>query len=92
MVNTGKVTTVESVFPLLAVENDCIVSKQGDITVGFKVKLPEIFTVGGNEYETIHSSWLRATLVLPEYTILHKQDWILKGSILLMLIRKVLVF
>lgn len=78
MVNTGKVTTVESVFPLLAVENDCIVSKQGDITVGFKVKLPEIFTVGGNEYETIHSSWLRATLVLPEYTILHKQDWILK--------------
>lgn len=78
MVNTGKVTTFESVFPLLAVENDCLVSKQGDITVGFKVKLPEIFTVGGNEYETIHSSWLRATLVLPEYTILHKQDWILK--------------
>lgn len=80
MVNSGKVTTFESVFPLLAVENDCIVSKQGDITVGFKVKLPEIFTIGAGEYETIHSSWLRATLVLPEYTILHKQDWILKKN------------
>lgn len=80
MVNSGKVTTFESIFPLLAVENDCIISKQGDITVGFKVKLPEIFTVGSNEYETIHSNWLKATLVLPEYTILHKQDWILKEN------------
>lgn len=80
MVNSEKVTTFESVFPLLAVENDCLVSKQGDITVGFKVRLPEVFTVGASSYETIHASWLRATLVLPEYTILHKQDWVIKKN------------
>ena len=80
MHNTGKVTTFESVFPLLAVEDNCIISKQGDITVGFKVSLPEIFTVGSTEYESIHASWLKAVLLLPDYTIVHKQDWIIKEN------------
>ncbi len=43
-------------FPLLAVENDCIVSKDADITVGFRLELPEIFSVTSAEYENIHST------------------------------------
>ncbi|MDU8958694.1 MAG: DUF3875 domain-containing protein, partial [Bacteroides sp.] len=80
MYNAGKITTLESVFPLLSVEDNCIISKQGDITVGFKVTLPEIFTVGSMEYESIHASWLKAVLLLPDYTIVHKQDWIIKEN------------
>ena len=45
MRNTTKVTTLESKFPLLAVEQGCIVSKDADITVAFRVELPELFTV-----------------------------------------------
>lgn len=35
-----KATTLESKFPLLAVENGCIVSKEADVTVAFKVECP----------------------------------------------------
>ena len=40
-----KATTLESKFPLLAVENGCIVSKEADVTVAFKVELPELFSI-----------------------------------------------
>ena len=51
MRNTSKVTTLESKFPLLAVEQGCIVSKDADITVAFRVELPELFTVTSAEYD-----------------------------------------
>ena len=44
MRNTLKATTLERKFPLLAVENGCIISKDADITVAFRVELPELFT------------------------------------------------
>ena len=37
MRNIMKAATIESKFPLLAVEHDCIISKDADITVAFKV-------------------------------------------------------
>ena len=75
MRNTLKATTLERKFPLLAVENGCIVSKDADITVAFRVELPELFTVTRAEYEAIHSAWYKAIKVLPGYSIVHKQDF-----------------
>jgi conjugation system TraG family ATPase len=75
-----KAATLESKFPLLAVENGCIVSKDADITVGFRVELPELFTVTSSEYEAIHSAWLKAVKVLPNYSIVHKQDFFIKEN------------
>lgn len=73
MRNILKATTLENKFPLLAVENDCIVSKDADITVAFRVSLPELFTVTSTEYEAIHSSWHKAIKVLPDYSIVSPQ-------------------
>lgn len=78
MKNILKATTLESKFPLLAVENDMIVSKDADLTAAFRVELPELYTVTATEYEAIHSAWVKAIKVLPDYTILHKQDWFIK--------------
>ncbi|WP_291528636.1 TraG family conjugative transposon ATPase [Bacteroides sp. UBA939] len=75
MRNTSKITTLENKFPLLSVENDCIISKDADITVGFKVELPEIYSVTTEEYAAIHSAWVKAIKVLPDYSIVCKQDW-----------------
>lgn len=80
MRNTYKAATLESKFPLLSVEHDVIVSKDADITVAFKVELPELFTVTATEYEAIHSAWTKAVKVLPDYSIVHKQDWYIKES------------
>lgn len=80
MRNIAKTTTLESKFPLLAVENNCIVSKDADITTCFEVHLPELFTVASVEYDAIHAAWHKAIKTLPDYTIIHKQDWYLKEN------------
>ena len=41
MRNNSKITTLESKFPLLSVEQGCMVSKDADITVAFRLELPE---------------------------------------------------
>jgi conjugation system TraG family ATPase len=80
MRNLLKATTLESKFPLLSVENGCIVSKDADITVAFQVELPELFTVTSSEYDAIHSAWSKAIRVLPDFSIVHKQDWLIKEN------------
>lgn len=75
MRSTLSTTTLERKFPLLAVEGDCIISKEADLTVAFRVRLPELFTITGAEYEAMHSTWVKALKVLPDYTVVHKQDW-----------------
>ena len=59
MRNVSKITTLESKFPLLSVEQGCMVSKDADITVAFRMELPELFTVTSTEYEAMHSAWHR---------------------------------
>lgn len=78
MRNVLKAETLERRFPLLSVENGCIVSKDADVTVAFKVELPELFTVTSNEYEAIHSAWHKAVKVLPDFSIVHKQDFFIE--------------
>ncbi|KAA6330221.1 Type IV secretion system protein virB4 [termite gut metagenome] len=78
MRNVMKAATIESKFPLLSVEHGCIISKDADITVAFRVDLPELFTVTSAEYEAIHSVWVKAIKVLPDYSVIQKQDWFVK--------------
>ena len=80
MRNVLKAETLERKFPLLAVEHGCIVSKDADLTVAFEVLLPEIYTVTGDEYEAIHSAWVKAIRVLPDYSVVCKQDWFVEET------------
>lgn len=80
MRNTLKAVTLESRFPLLAVEQDCIISKDADITIAFRVELPELFTITSAEYEAIHSAWAKAVKVLPDFCVVHKQDWFIREN------------
>jgi len=41
MRNVMKAATLESKFPILAVEHDCIISKDADITVAYQEELPD---------------------------------------------------
>ena len=78
MRGTLKTSTLESKFPLLRVENNCIISKFADITTAYRVTLPELFTLTGEEYEALHGAWLKALKVLPDYTVVHKQDFFIE--------------
>lgn len=78
MRGTLKTSTLESKFPLLRVENNCIISKFADITAAYRVTLPELFTLTAEEYEALHGAWLKALKVLPDYTVVHKQDFFIE--------------
>ena len=78
MRGTLKTSTLESKFPLLRVENNCIISKFADITAAYRVTLPELFTLTDEEYEALHGAWLKALKVLPDYTVVHKQDFFIE--------------
>jgi conjugation system TraG family ATPase len=66
---------LDDIIPVADVEHDVIISKQGDLSLVFRAKLPEIFTVSIEEYEHIHQGMIRALKALPAGTIFHKQDW-----------------
>ena len=51
-----KKNTLEDKFPIKSVEHGCIVSKEADVTVAFRVELPELFSVTTKEYEAIHAT------------------------------------
>lgn len=66
---------LEKLLPIYAIEHDCMLSVQGDITIGYEVMLPEIFTLSNLEYESFHQTMLKAIRLLPQHSVLHKQDW-----------------
>lgn len=71
---------MDDILPIMDVEHDCILSKQGDVTVVFKAELPEIFTLSDQEYEAFHQTWLKAVKLLPKFSVFHKQDWFIDSK------------
>lgn len=71
---------LHEILPILGVEHDCILSKQGDITIVFRAELPEIFTLSDQEYEAFHQAWVKAIKVLPKLSVFHKQDWFIDSK------------
>jgi conjugation system TraG family ATPase len=67
--------SLKDLMPIYRVEQDCILSRSGDVTLAFELTLPEIFTLGLQDYESFHQTWLKAIRLLPVGTVLHKQDW-----------------
>lgn len=66
---------LKDILPIMGVENNCIVSKAGDVTIAYRVELPEIFTLSDQDYEALHQTLIKAIKVLPKHSIFHKQDW-----------------
>lgn len=42
-------------FPLYKMEQGCILSKQGDLTLCLELELPEAFTLSTEDYENLHA-------------------------------------
>lgn len=57
-----------------AIDGNVIKNRSKDVAVCYRLHLPEIFTMGEPEFDLIHSDFLKALMVLPEGTIIHKKD------------------
>jgi conjugation system TraG family ATPase len=61
--------------PLYKIEDDYIINKKGDITMAFHFSMPEIFTLSISEQEEALSAFEKMVMLMPEHTVIHKQDW-----------------
>ena len=68
---------ISNLVPLMPIEDvndDCVISKKGDITFGWRIILPVAYSVNEAGYDSILQSFVQAYKLLPEYTVIHKQD------------------
>jgi hypothetical protein len=64
------------VCPIKQIEDDKMINGTKDITVGFDLVLPEIFTLSDSDAELMEEGFQSILRSLPAGSILHKQDYV----------------
>ena len=65
-------------FPVISGGDGIILSKRGDICVGWELELPAAFRCNEEKYDSLVASLRGAIALLPDYTVIHKQDIFMK--------------
>lgn len=65
-------------FPLFGLDKVGMLSKMGDLTQGYRLELPALFTLDPTKAEELHALFLKAFRLLPIGTIVWKQDYFSK--------------
>lgn len=71
---------IENILPIYKVEHNCILSRQGDITIAYEVGPHELFTRSAQDYETGHQALIKGIKVLSPFTIVHQQDVFMQAA------------
>ncbi|UOQ69576.1 TraG family conjugative transposon ATPase [Hymenobacter volaticus] len=66
--------TLEEKQPIYKVESNCLISKNADVTVAFRLGLPEIFTRSQQDYASMQAHFSKGVRLFPNHTVLHKLD------------------
>ena len=70
-----KVKPIEKSLPILGFKGDIVVSNNLDMGFGLKLELPELLSCSTEQLYMLHDTFQRAVNLLPENTLLHKQDF-----------------
>nr|WP_237690486.1 TraG family conjugative transposon ATPase [Salegentibacter lacus] len=65
-------------YPIIDQQNNLVFLANGNISLGYALELPEIFSLSEKAFEKLHNSWFQALKALPVGTVVHKQDVYLK--------------
>lgn len=69
----GKID-IKGVFPIVKIKDGLILSGLGDLTFGYELMLPEIYTITEDQYHNIYESFLKVFKNLPPGTVITQQD------------------
>lgn len=69
-----------SIFPILTLDDDMIISKTGDISVAYKLELPEVFSLNKSNLDSISDIISNSLNNLLAGTIIQKQDYFFKKN------------
>lgn len=67
-------------FPIINAGDGVILSKRGDITLGWELELPPAFRCNEEKYDSIVATFRSAISLLPDWTVVHKQDIFMRKS------------
>ena len=69
---------IRDCFPVINGRDGAILSKGGDICIGWELSLPPAFRCNEEKYDSLIKSFSAAIAMLPDYSIVHKQDIFMK--------------
>ena len=74
---TMKAKSIEKSLPILGFNGDILVSNNLDMGFGLQLFLPELLSLSSEQIYMLHDVFRRAVNLLPENTLVHKQDFFL---------------
>jgi conjugation system TraG family ATPase len=74
---TMKAKSIEKSLPVLGFNGDILVSNNLDMGFGLQLFLPELLSLSSEQIYMLHDVFRRAVNLLPENTLVHKQDFFL---------------
>ena len=77
---TDKATDLADILPIQTVTQDAIINGNGDITVGYRMLLPEVFTLSEKEADYMHERLEALFKMLPAGTVIHQQVFYYTGE------------
>jgi conjugal transfer ATP-binding protein TraC len=66
--------------PIMDLQGNAIFAGNGNVVLGYTLKLPEVHSLSSTDFDELHSTWFQAFKSLPVGTVIHKQDVYLKKS------------
>lgn len=72
---TDKSIDLGDVLPIQTITEKAIINGNGDITVGYRLFLPEVFTLSESEAQYIHERLEALLRMLPAGTVIHQQNF-----------------
>lgn len=72
---------MEKLMPVWKVEDGCMLSMAGDVTVAFSLALPETGTLSGADFDAAQQAFVRAIRVLPSGVVFHKADYFFSDKV-----------
>lgn len=68
--------TLDDINPYIGFENGFLIGRNGEYTLGFKVLFPPVFTTAPEIKQQIFTAFADGINILPNYTRIHRQDFI----------------
>ena len=63
----------DKVDPIGVIDGNAVLTRMGDISLCYKLELPEINTISVGRINEIHTAFTQMFLVLPENCLVHRQ-------------------
>jgi len=70
-----KIKNLEEVLPVLGFNGDVLLSNNLDLTIGLRLRLPEVLSCSTEKLYMLHDTFQRIINLLPAGSFLHKQDY-----------------